>query len=62
VRGKEQPITTGEDGRAVLEVLLAGYASAGEGRKVALPFRPKNVRHPAELWLAGRLKGEDAGL
>jgi predicted dehydrogenase len=62
VRGVDQPITTGEDGRAVLEVLLAGYASAGEGCKVALPFRPKNVRHPAELWLAGRLKGEDAGL
>jgi predicted dehydrogenase len=59
VRGKEQPITTGEDGRAVLEVLLAGYASAGEGRKVALPFRPKNVRRPADLWLAGRLNDED---
>ena len=30
---------TGEDGRAVLEVLFAAYASAGTGRKIALPFR-----------------------
>jgi predicted dehydrogenase len=61
VRGKELPIATGEDGRAVLEVLLAGYASAGEGRKVALPFRPKAVARPADLWLAGRLKDGSIG-
>ena len=37
---RRQPQATGEDGRAVLEVLYAGYESAGRGAKVALPFRP----------------------
>jgi len=50
VRGKEEPLLTGEDGREVLEIMLAAYASAGEGRKVALPFRPKGVRRPIDLW------------
>jgi predicted dehydrogenase len=43
------PMETGEDGRAVLEILLAAYASAGQGRKVALPFT-SDVRRPIELW------------
>jgi len=30
VRGKEAPQATGEDGRLVMEVLLAGYSSAGK--------------------------------
>jgi predicted dehydrogenase len=50
VRGKEEPQATGEDGRLVQEVLCAGYQSAGLGRKVELPFRPKNVRRPIDLW------------
>jgi myo-inositol 2-dehydrogenase/D-chiro-inositol 1-dehydrogenase len=50
VRAKETPLLTGEDGRAVLEMMLAAYASAGEGRKVTLPFRPKGVRRPIDLW------------
>ena len=50
VLGKEEPILTGEDGRAVLEAMLAADASAGEGRKVRLPFRPKGVRRPVDLW------------
>jgi myo-inositol 2-dehydrogenase / D-chiro-inositol 1-dehydrogenase len=60
VRGKESPQATGEDGRVVMEALYAGYASAGEGRKVALPFRAPGVQKPIDLWLkAGR--GEPAG-
>ena len=39
----------GEDGRAVLEILLAAYASAGRGCKVELPFA-SDVRRPVELW------------
>lgn len=54
VRGKEEPQATGEDGRVVLEALYAGYASAGEGRKVGLPFRPKGVKKPIDLWLEAR--------
>jgi predicted dehydrogenase len=51
VRGKETPITTGEDGRVVQEVLYAGYESARRGAKVALPFRPTGVKRPIDLWL-----------
>lgn len=50
VRGKETPTTTGEDGRVVLEALLAGYQSAGTGQKVCLPFRPLGVKRPIDLW------------
>jgi len=49
-RAKEQPQATGEDGRVVLEVLYAGYQSAGLGARVPLPFRPKAVRRPIDLW------------
>jgi predicted dehydrogenase len=51
VRGKEKPQCTGEDGRVVMEALYAGYASAGQGRKIELPFRPEGVRRPIDLWL-----------
>ena len=51
VRGKEQPQATGEDGRVVQEVLYAGYKSAGAGRKIELPFQPKAVEKPIDLWL-----------
>ena len=38
VRGKEDPKATGEDGLAVMKVLYAAYASAGEGRKIPDAF------------------------
>jgi predicted dehydrogenase len=41
---------TAEDGRAVLELMLAAYASAGQGRAIALPFRPRGVERPIDLW------------
>lgn len=51
VRGKEQLQSTGEDGRVVMEALYAGYASAGQGRKVAFPFQPPaDVKRPIDLW------------
>jgi myo-inositol 2-dehydrogenase/D-chiro-inositol 1-dehydrogenase len=56
VRGKEEPKATGEDGLVVLEALYAGYASAGEGRKVNTPFRAKGVRRPVDLWLQGSVE------
>ena len=34
------PLCSGRDGRAVLELLYAAYASAGSGRRVELPFTP----------------------
>jgi predicted dehydrogenase len=52
VRGKEEPEATGEDGRRVMEVMYAGYASAGSGKKVELPFKPPaGVKKPIDLWL-----------
>jgi myo-inositol 2-dehydrogenase/D-chiro-inositol 1-dehydrogenase len=51
VHGKEKPQSTGEDGRVVMEALYAGYASAGQGRKIELPFRPEGVKRPIDLWL-----------
>jgi predicted dehydrogenase len=50
VRGQETPISDGETGRVVMEVLHAAYASAGLGRKVELPFRPSGIARPIELW------------
>jgi predicted dehydrogenase len=47
-----QPLETGEDGRAVLEILLAAYESAGTGRRVALPFASDAAR-PITLWKRG---------
>ena len=50
VREHKPPLTTGDDGRAVLEMIYAAYHSARTGQKVALPFRPK-VSKPIDLWL-----------
>src|SRR5881398_3064129 len=50
VRGKETPVSDGETGRVVQEVLYAAYASAGLGRKIPLPFRPQGIVKPIDLW------------
>jgi predicted dehydrogenase len=49
VRYDKQPAVTGEDGRAVLEVIFAAYASAASGRKVTLPFA-SDAAKPIDLW------------
>lgn len=49
VRLNKQPLVTGEDGRAVLEIIYAAYASAAQGKKIMLPFTPK-VAKPIDLW------------
>lgn len=48
----ERPEESGEDGRAVLEILLAAYASAGGRGAVDLPFDPGPVERPIHLWRA----------
>lgn len=50
VLNDKQPLVTGEDGRAVLEMIYAAYHSAKTGQKVALPFSAK-VKYPIELLL-----------
>ena len=50
IREDKQPVVSGEDGRAVLELIYAAYRSAGTGQKVMLPFHAK-VAKPIDLWL-----------
>jgi predicted dehydrogenase len=50
-RGKEVPQATGEDGRVVLEAIYAAYASAGQGRKIAMPYRARGLQKPIDGWL-----------
>ena len=50
VQQDKESVVTGEDGRAVLEIIYAAYASAAEGKKIMLPFTPK-VSKPIDLWL-----------
>jgi len=45
----KQPLVTGEDGRAVLEVIFAAYESARTGAKVQLPFKTSALK-PFDLW------------
>lgn len=49
IREDKKPRMTGEDGRAVLEMIYAAYESAKTGSKVMLPFHPK-VDKPIDLW------------
>lgn len=49
IKNDKQPLVTGEDGRAVLEVIFAAYESAGTGKKVMLPFHT-TVDKPYKLW------------
>jgi predicted dehydrogenase len=43
------PIVTGEDGRKVMEMMLAAYQSAKTGCKVCFPFETE-VEKPIDLW------------
>ncbi len=49
VKNDKQPQVTGEDGKAVLEVIFAAYESAGTGKKVYLPFKT-DADKPYKLW------------
>src|SRR5882672_12098985 len=51
VQNGREPLLSGEDGRAVLEVIFAAYQSARTGSKVALPFAT-TARKPIDLWRA----------
>ena len=49
VKNDRQPLVTGEDGKAVMEIIFAAYESAGTGRKVELPFKT-DAKKPYDLW------------
>ncbi|MGH9826737.1 MAG: Gfo/Idh/MocA family protein, partial [Blastocatellia bacterium] len=46
-----EPEETGEDGRAVLEIIFAAYESAATGKKITFPYRPAFPSRPIESWL-----------
>ncbi|MFX1703909.1 Gfo/Idh/MocA family oxidoreductase [Chitinophaga sp. CC14] len=50
VQHNREPLVTGKDGRVVLEIIYAAYASAGQGKKINLPFN-QQVEKPIDLWL-----------
>jgi myo-inositol 2-dehydrogenase / D-chiro-inositol 1-dehydrogenase len=49
IKNNKEPLVTGKDGRAVMEIVFAAYESAGTGRKVELPFKT-NAAKPFDLW------------
>ena len=49
VRNDTTPAVTGDDGKAVLEIMMAAYASAGSGKKISLPFAT-TAKKPIDLW------------
>lgn len=49
VREGTSPSENGHDGRAVVETVCALYASAGQGRRIDLPFATDAAR-PIDLW------------
>jgi myo-inositol 2-dehydrogenase/D-chiro-inositol 1-dehydrogenase len=52
IRNDTKPLETGEDGKAVLEVVFAAYESARTGSKVQLPF-PTDAAKPIDLYRKG---------
>ena len=53
IEGRASPEVTGEDGRAVLEIVMAAYQSAAAGEVVRLPFA-SDANTPIEPWLHSR--------
>jgi len=52
VLNDQQAQESGEDGRATLEIIYAAYDSAGSGKKITWPYKPKNPSEvPVNLWL-----------
>lgn len=55
------PVESAEDGKAVLEIMIAGYISAAEGRKVEFPFKdPGGYKTPVDIWLKARGVSDDS--
>ncbi len=55
IRTGGTPVETGADGRAVLEIMIAGYLSAATGQKVMFPFKdPGGYKVPVDIWLKAK--------
>jgi predicted dehydrogenase len=46
----EQPLVTGEDGKAVMEIMFAAYESAGTGKRIEWPYEPPRDKTPIGMW------------
>lgn len=57
LRSGAAPLEDAADGRTVLEIMLAAYASAAAGRRIELPYRPPAVTAPVDIWLQARRRG-----
>jgi len=53
IRFDRNPSVTGEDGKAVLEVIFAAYASAASGQAIKLPYHSNDPR-PIDVWLQAK--------
>ena len=49
IRNGTTPLTDGEYGKRVLEIIHAAYTSAKEGKKVALPYA-SSAKKPVDNW------------
>jgi myo-inositol 2-dehydrogenase/D-chiro-inositol 1-dehydrogenase len=45
-----QPLVAGDDGRAVMEIIFAAYASAGTGLRIEWPYEPPGDKTPQQVW------------
>lgn len=52
IENGKTPLLTGEDGRAVLEIICAAYLSARTGKRETLPVTERNWK-PVDFWLNG---------
>ena len=52
IENEKRPMLTGDDGRAVLEIICAAYQSARTGARVSLPLETDS-RKPVDYWLKG---------
>ncbi|MCB9476498.1 MAG: Gfo/Idh/MocA family oxidoreductase [Deltaproteobacteria bacterium] len=52
IREGGTPTESAEDGKVVLEIMIAGYISAAEGRKVEFPLQdPGGYDTPVDIWI-----------
>jgi len=50
IRENTVPLETAQDGKIVLEIMLAAYHSSATGRKIEFPFDPPEFEFPVDLW------------
>jgi predicted dehydrogenase len=57
IENEKAPMLTGDDGRAVLEIICAAYLSAKTGKREKLPIRD-HARTPVQFWLGTGRRGK----